>query len=67
MYEVEVVSPLELQIPSLRVAIQEGLTEDESHKLWLAELEALDKKRVQAQQKLEFYQARLSRGFNKRV
>ena len=29
MYGVEVVLPLELQIPSLRIAIQEGLTEGE--------------------------------------
>jgi len=46
---VEVVLPLELQIPSLRITIQEGLTEDKNHKLRLAELEALDEKRLQAQ------------------
>jgi len=33
----------------------------------LAELEALDEKRLLAQQKLECYQARLSRAFNKKV
>jgi len=43
------------------------LTEDENHKLRLDELEALDEKRLQAQQKLECYQARLSRAFNKKV
>ena len=42
VYGVEVVLPLELQIPSLRIAIQEGLTVDENHKLRLAKLEALD-------------------------
>ena len=67
VYGVEAVLPLELQIPSLRIAIQEGLTEDENHKLRLAELEALDERRLQAQQKLECYQARLSRAFNKKV
>ena len=67
VYGVEAVLPLELQIPSLRIAIQEGLTEDENHKLHLAELEALDEKRLLAQQKLECYQARLSRAFNKKV
>ena len=67
VYGVEAVLPLELQIPSLRIAIQEGLTEDENHKLRIAELEALDEKRLQAQQKLECYQARLSRAFNKKV
>ena len=46
VYGVEAVLPLELQIPSLRITIQEGLTEDENHKLCLAELEALDEKRL---------------------
>ncbi|KNA08827.1 hypothetical protein SOVF_159130, partial [Spinacia oleracea] len=58
---------LELQIQSLRVAIQEGLTNDENDKLRLAELEALDEKRLRAQQKSECYQARLSSAFNKKV
>ena len=63
----EVVLPLELQIPSPRIAIQEGLTEDENHRLRLTKLKALDERRLQAQQKLECYQARLSRAFNKKV
>jgi len=37
--------------------------EDENHSLRLAELEALDERRLQAQQKLECYQAHLSRAF----
>ena len=49
------------------IAIREGMTEDENHELRLDELEALDEKRLQAQQKLECYQARLSRAFNKKV
>ena len=43
------------------------MSEDDNHKLRLAELESLDEKRLQAQQKLECYQARLSRAFNKKV
>ncbi|KAK4573413.1 hypothetical protein RGQ29_031396 [Quercus rubra] len=54
VYGVEVVLPLKRQIPSLRIAIQE-------------ELEALDEKRLGAQQCLECYQARISRTFNKKV
>ncbi|XP_074305356.1 uncharacterized protein LOC141640448 [Silene latifolia] len=46
--------------------VGEGLTEDENDKLRLAELEALDEKRLEAQQKLQCYQARLSRAFNKK-
>ncbi|XP_074298651.1 uncharacterized protein LOC141629572 [Silene latifolia] len=67
VYGVEDVLPLELQIPSLHIAIQEGLTDDENDKLRLAELEALDEKRLEAQQKLQCYQTRLSRAFNKKV
>ena len=33
----------------------------------LQELEALDDKRLQAQQQIEFYQARITRAFNKKV
>ena len=59
-YGVEAILSLEVQIPSLHVDIQEGLTTDENHKIQLAELEALDEKRLQAKQKVERYQARLS-------
>ncbi|KAK4564698.1 hypothetical protein RGQ29_006676 [Quercus rubra] len=67
VYGVEAVLPLERQIPSLRIAIQERLTGEENAKLRLQELEALDEKRLEAQQRLECYQARLSSAFNKRV
>ena len=67
VYGVEAVLPLEQQIPSLRIAIQEGLTNEENVRLRLQELEALDEKRLEAQQRLECYQARLSRAFNKKV
>uniref|UniRef100_A0A7N2L0M9 RNA-directed DNA polymerase n=1 Tax=Quercus lobata TaxID=97700 RepID=A0A7N2L0M9_QUELO len=55
VYGVEAVLPLERQIPSLRIAIQEGLTGEENAKLRLQELEALDEKRLEAQQRLECY------------
>ncbi|KAM2779130.1 hypothetical protein COP1_014437 [Malus domestica] len=63
----EVVLPLESQIPSLRMDVQEGLIEEENAKLRFQELEALDERRLEAQQNLEYYQARLSRAFNKKV
>ncbi|PHU02593.1 Protein ROOT HAIR DEFECTIVE 3 -like protein 1 [Capsicum chinense] len=66
-FGVEAVLPLKRQIPSLRLTIQEELTDEENAKLHLAELEALDEKRLEAQQNLECYQARLSHSFNKRV
>ena len=55
VYGVEAVLPLERQIPSLQIAIQEGLTEEENAKLKLQELEALDEKSFEAQQRLECY------------
>ena len=67
VYGVEAILPLECQIPSLRIAIQEGLTGEENAKLRMQELEALDEKRLEDQQRLECYQARLSSAFNKRV
>jgi len=36
---------LELQIASLLVALQEGFTKEENHKLHLAQLEALEEKK----------------------
>ncbi|KAL0319614.1 UNVERIFIED_CONTAM: hypothetical protein Sradi_5222900 [Sesamum radiatum] len=67
VYGIETVLPLEQQIPSLRIAIQEGFTEEENAHIRLEELEALYEKRLEAQQRLEYYQARLSKAFNKKV
>jgi len=67
VYGVEVMLPLELQIPSFCIAIRGGLIEYENHKLRLDELEALNEQRLQAHQKLECYQACLSQAFNKKV
>ena len=44
VYGVEAVLPLERQIPSLRIAIHEGLIDEDNAKLRLQELETLDKK-----------------------
>ncbi|KAL0305268.1 UNVERIFIED_CONTAM: hypothetical protein Scaly_2990800 [Sesamum calycinum] len=44
VYGVKAVLPLEQQIPSLRIAIQEGLTEEENAQIRLEDLEALDEK-----------------------
>ncbi|XP_070035008.1 uncharacterized protein LOC142175935 [Nicotiana tabacum] len=66
-YGVEAVLPLEHQIPSLRLVIQEELIDEENARLCLEELESLDEKRLESQQSLECDQTRLSRSFNKRV
>ena len=40
---------------------------EEKHRWRLQELEALDDKRLQAQQQIKLYQARIFRAFNKKV
>jgi len=67
VYGCEAVLPLEIQIPSLRVALTTRMAEEKKHRLCLQELEALDDKHLQAQQQIELYQARISRAFNKKV
>ncbi|XP_027151163.1 uncharacterized protein LOC113751373 [Coffea eugenioides] len=49
VYGVEAVLPLKCQIPSLRIAIQKGLSEEDNVRLLLEELEALDEKRLETQ------------------
>ncbi|KAG9453411.1 hypothetical protein H6P81_006315 [Aristolochia fimbriata] len=66
VYGTEAVLPLEVQLPSLRIAVREGLTTEECAQLRLAELESLDEQRLEAQQRLECYQSRMTRAFNKR-
>jgi len=60
------VLPLEVQLPSLRVAMQ-FTDPNENAQVRLAELEALDERQLMTQQKLEIYQAQMAGGFNKRV
>jgi len=43
------------------------MTQRDNDQLRLQEPEALDKKRLQAQQRIELYQARISKAFNKKV
>ena len=54
VYGCEAVLPLEIQIPSLRVALTAEMTTEEKHRQRLQELEALDDKRLQAQQQSSF-------------
>lgn len=43
------------------------ITIDDNQKLHLQELETLDVRRLHAQQRIKFYQAWISRAFNKKV
>ena len=52
---------------SLRVTLATKMTKEDNDRLRLQELEALDEKRLQAQQHIELYQARISKAFNKKI
>ena len=52
---------------SLRVALATKMTEGDNDHLRLQELKALDKKPLQPQQRIELYQARISKASNKKV
>ncbi|ONK57953.1 uncharacterized protein A4U43_C09F6000 [Asparagus officinalis] len=49
------------------IALTTDMTTKENHRRRLKEFEMLDEKRLQAQQHIEFYQARISRAFDKKV
>jgi hypothetical protein len=63
----EVVLPLEVELPSLRIAIRDQITEDQQAKLRLHELESLEGNRIAAQRNLEAYRQPMSRSYDKLV
>ncbi|XP_020081405.1 uncharacterized protein LOC109705053 [Ananas comosus] len=65
VFGVEAVLPLEVELPSLRIAVQHELTNEENALLRLDELDALDEVRLTAQQNLELYQAQMASAYNK--
>jgi hypothetical protein len=64
-FGVKAVLPLEVELPSLWVAMQNDMTMDECQQLRLDELDAMDEKRLIAQQNLEIYQAKMARAYDK--
>lgn len=67
VYGTEAVLPYEVQVPSLRVAIDDELTHQEKRESLLAQLELLDEKRLHAADHARAYQLRLSRAYQKKV
>nr|MCH9869382.1 transposase family protein [Serratia marcescens] len=66
VYGTEAVLPVELEVPSLRIAIQNELTNEDRIRLRSEELDALDETRIAVQQKLELYRKTMARSYNKR-
>jgi len=60
VYRCEAVIPLKIQM-LLRVALMTKIISEDNDRLRLQELEALDERRLQAQQQIELYQARISK------
>ena len=67
VFGAEAVRPLEIQLPSLRVAVQCGLTTDQQAKQRFAELDGLDERRLEAKQRIELYQARMAESYNRTI
>ncbi|XXG41880.1 hypothetical protein AAC387_Pa01g2252 [Persea americana] len=67
VYGCEAVVPLEVQISSLRVSLQNKMTQESNIKLRLQELDNLDERRLEALQSVELYQARKAGSFDKKV
>jgi hypothetical protein len=67
VYMSEAVLPLEVQLPSLRVAVHEEITKDEQIQLRFQELDALEESRLQAIQNLELYRQNMVRVYDKLV
>ena len=57
VYGCEAVIPLEIQMLSLRVVLATKMTKEDNDRLRLQKIEALDEKRLQAQQHIELYEA----------
>ncbi|MBY3556045.1 transposase family protein, partial [Modestobacter lapidis] len=67
VYGMEAVLPIELEIPSLRVAMESQLAEVEWMKSRYEQLSLIDEKRLRALYHVQGYQRRIARAFNKRV
>ncbi|XP_020082102.1 uncharacterized protein K02A2.6-like [Ananas comosus] len=57
VFRTEAILPLEVELPSLRMAVQHEMTNEENIFLRLDELDSLDEVRLAAQQNLELYQS----------
>ncbi|KAJ8640097.1 hypothetical protein MRB53_016791 [Persea americana] len=67
VYGCKAAVPLEVQIPSLRLSLQNDITQENNVKLRLQELDNLDERRLEALQSIELYQARMAGSFDKKV
>ena len=67
IYDMEVVLPIEVQIPSFRIMKDAGLSEDDWIQTRLDQLNLIDEKRLTAVFYGKVYQKRMIKAFNKKV
>ena len=59
--------PYEIFLPSLRVQLDQEVSESEHQESLLAQLELLDERRLRAAEHVQVYQKRLSKFYQKKV
>ena len=67
VYEMEAVLPIEIEVPSLRIMLENKIPEAYWLKERYDELALMDEKRLQALYHTQVYQQRIARAFNKKV
>jgi hypothetical protein len=67
VYGMEAVLPIELEVPSLRVMAEQGISEAEWISGRFEELMLFDERRLRALYHIQGYQRRIARAFNKKV
>ena len=63
----EAVLPYEIFLPSLRVQLDQEVSESEHQESLLAQLELLDERRLRAVEHVQVYQNRLSKFYQKKI
>ena len=63
----EVVLPVDIEMGSLRVALEQQISEAEWVQSWLDQLSLLDERRLRAANHIQAYQRKMVRDFKKRV
>ena len=67
VYGMEVILPIKVQIPSLRIMKDEGLNEDDWIQTWFDQLNLIDDKRLVVVYHGQIYQKWMIKAFNKKV
>ena len=67
VYGMEAVLPVEMEVKSLRVALESQLNESEWARQRYEQLNMVDEQRLKALDQLQMYQRRMARAYNKKV